>query len=102
MRLPARLILPLLVATAACATSGTRHTFVGPVTVVDAHVTCVGAAAASGQCFAQSRATRGLAVGECVEVSYVASSDATGPFHASRIKPVSNGAGGDCAGTAGR
>jgi hypothetical protein len=66
-------------AVAGCGVAGPKsRTFVGPVTVMNAHRVCVGGPDASGECFVKSEATSSLRVSDCVRVTYVLH-DSPGP-----------------------
>lgn len=102
MQLRTRLAVLLLIGVGACSSSGTQsHTYVGRVTKVGPHVACIGAPAASGRCFVRDRVTRRLVPDQCVRVTYSASRDETGPFHALRIEGVAKEASKPCEGTTG-
>jgi len=82
---------------AGCATSGARaHSYVGVVTKADGTTVCVGALAATGQCFIKDKATDAVRLNQCVRVSYSAKPDDSGPYVATRVTEVSAATHADC------
>lgn len=65
--------------------SGSSTTFTGQVSEVTATRVCVGARAATGECFVRDDTTRSLRVSQCVRVTYAADSGGAGPATASTV-----------------
>lgn len=82
---------------AACGNSAERdHSLVGRVTKVDQQTICVGAPAATGQCFATDAVTKVAELDACVRVTYAAADDESGPYIASSLRRLSSEAPSPC------